>query len=264
MSTKNPMQALLEMMANLRSENGCPWDRAQTFESIVPHTLEEAYEVQDAIENGTPEDIKSEVGDLLLQILFYCQMGKEKGWFDFEAVARQLQDKLIKRHPHVFQDHAMKTEDHHDLWESLKEKERQEKHQDKNFVLTGVALNLPALSRAQKLQERAARVGFDWPHIQFVLDKIQEEIKEFEHSYKENEIEEAKEELGDILFVCANLARHLKTDAESILRKANQKFERRFNGVESKVVSSDKPWDAFTLEELDRFWDEVKEEERLR
>jgi ATP diphosphatase len=109
MSTKNPMQALLEMMAHLRSENGCPWDRAQTFESIVPHTLEEAYEVQDAIENGAPEDIKSEVGDLLLQILFYCQMGKEKGWFDFEAVAKQLQDKLVKRHPHIFQDTTMKT-----------------------------------------------------------------------------------------------------------------------------------------------------------
>lgn len=259
------IQALLDIMARLRDPiQGCPWDKEQTFETIIPHTLEEAYEVIDAIERAEPADIKAELGDLLLQILFYCQIGKEKSWFDFYDVAQELKEKLMRRHPHIFSDEKMNAsaKEHHDLWESLKEKERQEKHQSTPTVLADIPKNLPALMRAQKLQARAARVGFDWPHIRFVLDKIQEEIKEFEDSYAQNDPKALEEELGDILFVCANLARHINVNAETILRRANDKFERRFNGVEDKVRQSGKPWDSFTLEILDTFWDEVKAQEK--
>ncbi len=263
MSHQIKLDELLAIMAKLRDpEKGCPWDKAQTLESIVPHTIEEAYEVSDAIESGKPEDIKSELADLLLQIVFYCQIGKEKGMFDFASVVAELKEKLIRRHPHIFSDTVVEGSEHHNLWESLKEKERQEKLQSGNTVLADVAKHLPALSRAQKLQARAARVGFDWPHIQFVLDKIQEEVKEFEEAYASNNIEAAKEELGDILFVCANLARHIKSDAETILRTANKKFERRFNGVEERVIASGRAWDSYSLDELDHYWNQVKEHEK--
>lgn len=263
-TTKTIMQELLDIMARLRSPTeGCPWDLAQTFDTIVPHTLEETYEVIDAIERKNPDEIKIELGDLLLQILFYCQMGKEKSWFTFEEVAKQLKEKLIRRHPHIFADEDIRSaKEHHDLWEALKEKERQEKSPHVDSVLADIPKNLPALVRAQKLQARAARKGFDWPHISFVLDKIQEEIKEFEESYAQNDKKALEEELGDILFVCANLARHLQADAETILRQANAKFERRFQGVEESVRQSGKPWEAFTLEALDQFWDEVKAKEK--
>ncbi len=255
---------LLAIMARLRDpEKGCPWDKAQTLESIVPHTIEEAYEVSDAIESGKPDNIKSELADLLLQIVFYCQIGQEKGQFDFAGVVDELKEKLIRRHPHIFSDTVVEANDHHNLWESLKEKERQEKLQSGNTVLADVAKHLPALSRAQKLQARAARVGFDWPHIQFVLDKVQEEVKEFEQAYAEKDMDAAKEELGDILFVCANLARHIKSDAETILRTANKKFERRFNGVEERVIASGRAWDSYTLDELHNYWNQVKEQEKI-
>lgn len=259
------IQELLDIMTRLRDPvQGCPWDKSQTFESIIPHTLEETYEVIDAIERAEPQDIKVELGDLLLQILFYCQIGKEKSWFDFHDVVSALEEKLIRRHPHIFSGEKMHNtaEEQHNLWEALKEKERQKKQQSTPGVLADIPKNLPALVRAQKLQARAARVGFDWPHIRFVLDKIQEEIKEFEESYTQNDKMALEEELGDILFVCANLARHIKSDAETILRRANDKFERRFSGVESRVNQSGQSWEAFTLEALDQFWDEVKIEEK--
>ncbi|MGD9592696.1 MAG: nucleoside triphosphate pyrophosphohydrolase [Candidatus Berkiella sp.] len=260
MTQKNEMDNLLSIMAKLRDkEHGCPWDKKQTLSSIVPHTIEEAYEVADAIEKGEPQAIKSELADLLLQIVFYCQIAKEDGLFDFSSVVSELQEKLIRRHPHIFGDQKVKAHEHHELWETIKEKERKANSQD--TVLSGVAKSLPALLRAQKLQARAARVGFDWPHIDFVIDKIHEEIEEFKVSYQENDLKASQEELGDILFVCANLARHIQSDAESILRAANQKFERRFGGVEQKVRLSGKPWDAFSLAQLDAFWDEVKEQE---
>ncbi len=261
MSDKNTsMDELLSIMERLRDpEKGCPWDKKQTLASIVPHTIEEAYEVAEAIESNDVKAIKSEVADLLLQVLFYCQIGSESGMFDFDSVAAELKEKLMRRHPHIFANQQVNEQDHHAIWETIKEKERQEKSQES--VLAGVAHNLPALLRAQKLQARAARVGFDWPHINFVLDKMHEEIEEFKVSYNENDFEATKEELGDILFVCANLARHVKSDAESILRAANKKFERRFGGVEQKVLQSGKSWDTYTLDDLDAFWDEVKEQE---
>ncbi|MBS0287661.1 MAG: nucleoside triphosphate pyrophosphohydrolase [Proteobacteria bacterium] len=261
MSNKNAtIDELLSIMATLRDPvKGCPWDKKQTMATIVPHTIEEAYEVADAIENGTTEDIKSELADLLLQIIYYCQIGKEEGKFDFADIVNELKDKLIRRHPHIFNNENVPAQEHSVLWEAIKEKERQQKPQ--NTVLSGIAHNLPALLRAQKLQARAATVGFDWPHITFVLDKIHEEIEEFKESYAQGDFEATQEELGDVLFVCANLARHVKSDAETILRKANGKFERRFSGVEQRVVKSGKPWQDFSLEELDAFWDEVKAQE---
>lgn len=259
MSRKISIDDLLNIMEKLRDpQKGCAWELEQTFESIIPYTIEEAYELQDAIENGTWQDILEELGDSLLQIIFYCQIAKEKGWFDFDKVVTQLHDKLNRRNPQIFSPQECTSSQQQNIWQKLKAKERQEKYKEHNTVLSAIPRNLPGLSRAQKLQERAAAVGFDWPHIHFVLDKIQEEIKEFEHSLVECEQEEVKEELGDILFACANLARHIKSDAESIMRQANAKFERRFNAIEAKVRQSNKPWENFSLEELDAFWDEVK------
>ncbi len=257
---KVSMEELLTIMATLRDpEKGCPWDKKQTLASIVPHTIEEAYEVADAIESGDTKAIKSELADLLLQIIFYCQIGSESGLFDFASVVDELKEKIVRRHPHIFANEKVEDHEHRALWEAIKEKERIDKSE--KGVLSGVAHSLPALLRAQKLQARAARVGFDWPHIDFVLDKMHEEIEEFKVSYKENDFEATQEELGDILFVAVNLARHVKSDAETILRTANKKFERRFGGVEQKVLASGKPWDAFTLKDLDGFWDEVKAQE---
>lgn len=254
---------LLEIMSKLRDPvKGCPWDLEQTFETIVPHTLEEAYEVADAIENKQPADIKAELGDLLLQIVFYCQLANEKGWFDFSDVVKGLTDKLIQRHPHVFSDEKIQSaKEQHNHWESYKEKERQRRLQKENSVLADVPKNFPALSRAQKLQNRAARVGFDWLNVHSVLDKVQEEIKEFEEAFEEKNMPHAEEELGDILFVCANLARHLQSDAETILRRANAKFERRFRGIEVIVNHSGKKWQDFTLGELEALWQQVKRDE---
>lgn len=264
MSTASEMDELIALMEKLRDPNhGCPWDLEQTFATIVPHTLEETYEVIDAIENGAPDDILQELGDLLFQVVFYSQLAKEKGWFDFADITRVLKDKLIRRHPHVFADHFVATsQEQQNLWKSLKTVERQNKLKHHYHVLADIPKNMPGLSRAQKLQDRAAQVGFDWPSIDFVIDKVKEEVAEFDHSYQQGEFEHAKEELGDILFACANLARHLKVDAESIMRSANAKFERRFNQIEDKVTASGKSWDSFSLEELDGFWDEAKSAEK--
>jgi nucleoside triphosphate diphosphatase len=257
------MKEILEIMAKLRDpQKGCPWDLAQTFETIAPFTIEEAYEVQDAIQKGTPSDILEELGDLLLQIVFYCQMAQEKKWFGFSDVAAKLKEKLIRRHPHIFADEKVgSSEEQHQLWENLKIKERQQKFNN-NSVLNGIPKNLPGLMRAQKLQARAASVGFDWPSIEPVLDKLKEEVKEFEECYPIDKTA-AKEELGDILFVCANLARHLKLDAESVIRDANIKFERRFNGVEERVIASEKAWEEYSLAELENYWQEVKVTEKV-
>lgn len=255
-------EELLTMMSRLRDpKTGCPWDLEQTFESIAPFTLEETHEVIDAIENGTPKDVQIELGDLLLQILFYCQIADENKWFNFAMVGQSLKEKLIRRHPHIFSTVKIETaHEQHVLWEMLKKQEREEKHETK--VLASIPKNLPGLLRAQKLQARAASVGFDWPNIRLVLDKLKEEIKEFEEAYEHKVIEHAKEELGDILFVCANLARHMNSDAEAIMRQANSKFERRFNAVENHVEESGQSWDSFSLTELEDFWLKVKNIEK--
>lgn len=252
--SKNPseaLDALLTIMAKLRSpDKGCPWDRQQTFATIVPHTIEEAYEVADVIERNALSELPAELGDLFFQIVFYCQMAKEQGLFDINDVFQLLKEKLLRRHPHVFNGEEKKP------WEELKKQENPNAP-----LLDAIANNLPALSVAQKLQKRAATVGFDWPNLKPVLAKLQEEIVEFEEAFESKDQAAMQEELGDILFVCANLARHAKLDAEQTLRLANQKFRRRFNGVEEKVKNSGKDWQAFSLEELEAFWQSVKKEE---
>ncbi|MGE3320467.1 MAG: nucleoside triphosphate pyrophosphohydrolase [Candidatus Berkiella sp.] len=245
------LRELLAIMTKLRDPvEGCPWDRQQTFASIVPHTLEEAYEVADAIERKAYKELPSELGDLFFQILFYCQMAKEQALFDIQDVLQSLKEKLVRRHPHVFNGEEKRS------WDELK------KQENPNAPLLGdIPNHFPALSGAQKLQNKAATVGFDWPSLKPVLAKLQEEIVEFEEAFKEQDQTSMQEELGDILFVCANLARHAKLDAEQTLRLANQKFRRRFNGVEEQVKTSGKEWKAFSLDELEAFWQHVKKQE---
>lgn len=245
------LQDLLAIMAKLRSPDGCEWDRAQTFVTIVPHTIEEAYEVADVIERNNLQELPGELGDLFHQILFYSQMAKEQGLFDLYDVLLSLKEKLLRRHPHVFNGEKPQA------WEELKKQEK-----PSGGLLADIPNNFPALSTAQKLQKKAATVGFDWPNLHPVIAKLQEEIVEFEEAFVSGDKTAMQEELGDILFVCANLARHAKLDAEQTLRLANEKFKRRFNGVEEQVAASNKPWDAHNLEELEVFWQLVKKAEK--
>ncbi len=252
---------LIETMARLRDkQNGCPWDVEQNFASIVPHTLEEAYEVADAIERNDMKALKEELGDLLLQVVFHAQMAKEAELFNFEDVAQEISDKLVRRHPHVFGDTKIETtEQQLHAWESIK---AQEKENPQQSVLDDVPLALPALARAVKLQKRAARVGFDWPNIQPVFEKLREEIGELEAEIKSDSKERLEEELGDLLFVCCNLARHLKVDSETALRRANQKFTHRFQYVETRLKKSGKELQNASLEEMDALWNEAKRKEK--
>ncbi|MEM9582030.1 MAG: nucleoside triphosphate pyrophosphohydrolase [Pseudomonadota bacterium] len=258
-----PMERLVEIMRRLRDpETGCPWDIEQDFSSIAPYTIEEAYEVADAIERKDWGELEGELGDLLLQTVYHTQMGSEAGHFDFASVANTISDKMIARHPHVFGDESRdKSADQQTAdWEKIKAAERAGKAQ--GGTLDGVAIGLPALMRAVKLQKRAARVGFDWPSTDQVLDKMLEEAQELteaRNTLTENEIEE---EYGDLLFVMANLGRHLKIDPEEALRAANSKFTRRFERVEALLAERGKTPDMSDLEEMDALWDAAKLEER--
>jgi tetrapyrrole methylase family protein/MazG family protein/ATP diphosphatase len=259
---QHPLFALIEIMAKLRDpEGGCPWDLEQTFATIAPYTVEEAYEVADAIERGDLSDLKEELGDLLLQVVFHSRMAQEQGAFDITDVARAISDKMIRRHPHVFGDHA-----YEDLsaqvagWEQLKAQERQAKA--KTGVLDDVPTGLPALTRAVKLTKRAARVGFDWPTAKEVLDKLREETEEIAVEIEAGDLAKAREELGDILFVCANLARKLDVDPEDALRATNAKFTRRFGFVESELAKRGKTPDQSDLAEMDALWNDAKAVEK--
>jgi ATP diphosphatase len=249
------IEELLAIMVKLRDpEGGCPWDQKQTLQSIVPHTIEEVYEVADAIENGDMAELKDELGDLLFQVVFYARIAEEQGDFNFEDVAGAISDKLIRRHPHVFTDTAAE-----DLpgWEALKEEER--KGKDKHGVLDGIAKSLPANNRAVKLQKRAARVGFDWPNILPVFDKLHEELDEVRAELKADAPHDRLEdEIGDVLFVCANLARHTKVDPETALRRANNKFERRFRAMEQIAWDEGLSVDSLDLEAWETLWQRVK------
>ncbi|OOE90266.1 nucleoside triphosphate pyrophosphohydrolase [Salinivibrio sharmensis] len=258
------IERLLTIMATLRDpNNGCEWDRAQTADTIVPHTLEEAYEVADAIERENWSDLKDELGDLLFQIVFYSQLGREENQFDFEDVVNGICDKLTRRHPHVFgpkdsQGRPLLAPD----WEGIKAQERAEKSpsMQPESVLDGVTQGLPALTRAYKLQKRCARVGFDWPTVPPVIDKVREEIEEVEQELAQASVNQARvdEEVGDLLFAVVNLARHLGTDAEQALRRANQKFEARFRGVENHLRDNEKNIQQCQLDELESAWQLVK------
>lgn len=256
---------LLEIMARLRDpDTGCPWDIEQDFASIAPYTIEEAYEVADAIDCEAWGELKGELGDLLFQTVFHAQMAAERGLFDFHDVANGMADKMVARHPHVFgaESRDKSAEQQTRDWEAIKAEERAAKAQ--KGVLDGVALGLPALMRAVKLQNRAARVGFDWPGAGDVLDKLQEEAAELVEARDRLGPEEVEEEFGDLLFVVANLARHLKVDPEVALRAANAKFTRRFNRIEEKLKAMDKRPKESDLAEMDRLWDEAKAEEKAR
>ncbi|MEC7815298.1 MAG: nucleoside triphosphate pyrophosphohydrolase [Pseudomonadota bacterium] len=268
---------LKTLMARLRDpDTGCPWDVKQTFASIVPHTLEEAYEVADAIEREDYPHLKDELGDLLFQVIFYTQMGSEQGHFDFEGVVDHLVRKLIRRHPHVFPDGTLESRIDPDnrpteawikeSWERIKAEERAEKPASADASrLDGIAATLPAMARADKLQRRAARHGFDWPDIGPVFDKLHEELDELKEAWAESTPDDrdaVEDELGDLLFVCVNLARFMKVNPEQALKRTNRKFESRFRGIEAELAAQGRNMDEETLDALDEVYRRVKQWEK--
>ena len=260
---EEPLARLLAVMAWLRDrQHGCPWDIDQTFKTIAPYTIEEAYEVADAIERDDLPALKEELGDLLLQVVYHSQMASEAGAFRFEDVAAAIADKMVDRHPHVFGDLKIADADAQTIsWEARKAAERAKKGVEPSAgALDGVARALPALLRAEKLQKRAARVGFDWKTIGPVIDKIEEELGELRSEIEAGKTDQTRitDELGDVLFAVANLARHCKVDPEAALRSTNDKFEKRFRYVEQQLAAQGKkPADA-TLEEMEALWQEAK------
>jgi nucleoside triphosphate diphosphatase len=253
------IERLLEIMARLRAPDGCPWDIEQTFATIAPYTLEEAHEVADAIARDAWDELRGELGDLLFQSVFHAQMAADAGLFAFEDVVRAISDKMVARHPHVFGDESRdKSADQQTVdWEKIKAAERGPAR-----TLDGVAVALPALTRAVKLQRRAARVGFDWPSTTQVVDKIVEEARELVEARDSLTQAEVEEEFGDLLFVMANLARHLKVDPEAALRAANAKFTRRFNRIEDWLTETGRRPEDSDLAEMDALWNRAKAEEK--
>ena len=245
-------------MSQLRDkENGCEWDKEQTFQSIAPHTIEEAYEVVDAINRSNIPDLEEELGDLLLQVVFLSQIASEDNLFNFNDVVQTITRKLIRRHPYVFsekRDHS--SEEQMDQWEEIKQEERELKKQ--SGILDGIAINLPALKRSQKIQKRAAKVGFDWPDSKGVFKKIKEEIRELEEAIESKDRESMKEEVGDLLMVITNLADRLDVDSEEALKGSNEKFISRFRYIERKLNDSDKKFEDSSLAFLDELWNESK------
>lgn len=261
----HPIFRLIEIMARLRSpDDGCPWDLEQTFATIAPYTVEEAYEVADAIERGDLADLEEELGDLLLQVVFHARMAEEAGAFDFADVARAINDKMVRRHPHVFGDvtHRDAAEQMR-AWEAIKAEERTAKTPaGPASLLDEVPVALPALTRAVKLSKRAARVGFVWPSAREVLAKLHEEVAELEAEIAVGDLAKAREELGDVLFVCANLARELDVDPEASLSATNAKFVRRFKFIEARLSQKGSSPAASDLAEMDALWEAAKAAER--
>lgn len=253
--------ALLEVMRRLRDpETGCPWDLKQTLTSLIPYTIEEAYEVAAALTEGDMRAIKDELGDLLFQVVFYTQLTNEEGLFSFDEVAAQTADKLIRRHPHVFGDNTAQSDaEIKAQWELIKQQERAEKGET-HSVFQGIPDNLPAILQAQKLQKRAANVGFDWATIGPVLDKIQEEITEVKAELAAQTIDQEalESEIGDVLFAVVNLARHAQVNPEHALRRTNLKFKQRFQAIEKRLAEAGKSAEELGLEELEAYWQEVK------
>jgi ATP diphosphatase len=275
---------LKTLMARLRDpDTGCPWDARQTFASIVPHTLEEAYEVADAIERKDYPHLEDELGDLLFQVVFYSQIGQESRHFDFDSVVDNLVRKLIRRHPHVFPEGTLESRiDPHNRpgddwikqsWERIKAEERSLKSAPDSSGPAGrldaIARTLPAMARAEKLQKRAARHGFDWPDIGPVFDKLHEEIDELKEAWQaandgSGERDALEDELGDVMFVCVNLARFMKVNPEQALKRTNHKFEARFRAIEAELAAQGRDMDGETLDALDAIWQSVKGVERQR
>jgi nucleoside triphosphate diphosphatase len=264
------LSALLELMARLRDpQHGCPWDREQTFRTIAPYTIEEAYEVADAVERGQPEKLRDELGDLLFQVVFHARMAEEKGWFDFAAVARSIHEKLVRRHPHVFEEAGLAADvgQLSRIWEEQKARERAQAAGEGGTAdlsaLADVPHALPALARAAKLGRRAARVGFDWEHPSQVRDKVLEEVREIDAELAAGAAAGSAsltEELGDLLFAVANWGLHLKIDPEEALRAANAKFERRFRRMEALAAGEGTPLQALDPARWDVLWRQAKRE----
>lgn len=263
MTEPRPIDRLIRIMQRLRDPHaGCPWDVAQTFATIAPYTIEEAYEVADAIERGDLDDLKGELGDLLFQVVFHARMAEEQGLFAFDDVAAAMADKLERRHPHVFGDEAARADaaSQKARWEDIKAGERVAKAQ--HGVLDDVPVGLPALARAAKLTKRAGRVGFDWPSTDEVFDKLHEEVAELRAEIAAGDLDKAREEMGDLLFVVANLARKLEVEPEDALRGANAKFIRRFAFIEAELARDGRTPDQSDLAEMDALWNAAKAAER--
>ena len=272
---KQPIEQLLELMSRLREPvTGCPWDIEQTYQSIAPSTLEEAYEVVDAIEKHNYPHLKEELGDLLFQVVFYAQLGKEDRHFTFDDIVQTLVDKLVRRHPHVFPDGTLNSRVDLDekgvakldqdgvkkQWEEIKREEREEKGEQ--LLLDDIPVALPAITRAAKIQKRAAMVGFDWSDVGEVIEKLEEEIAELKEALVEGHRDHIEDEMGDTLFSVINLSRHLKIEPEKCLRRANNKFEQRFNFIEKSLAEKTKTLDQASAEEMEVLWNEAKKRER--
>lgn len=264
-SSPAPISRLLDIMKQLRTPvTGCPWDLEQGFSTIAPYTIEEAYEVADAIERERYDELKDELGDLLFQVVFHAQMAQEAGLFSFDDVVEAINDKMIRRHPHVFGDASERDSDSQtEAWEEQKARERAGRNEDAG-VLDDLPVALPALKRAQKLQKRAARVGFDWPDADRVLLKVDEELAEVREAMTDGNQADIEEEIGDLIFVCTNLGRKLKVDVEASTRSANAKFERRFRYIEAKLKEQDRTPDDATLDEMEALWNDAKQIDKAK
>lgn len=262
----NKITDLLTIMKQLRNpKGGCQWDLEQDFASVAPYTIEEAYEVADAIDSGDMEGLRDELGDLLFQVVFHAQMACEKNYFTFQDVVDGICEKMTRRHPHVFGDVAYRDAGQQtEAWEAQKAEERREKNH-KSSILDDMTSALPALTRAVKLQSRVARVGFDWPETSQVIDKLNEEMAELSAELaQEDNQDKIEEEFGDMMFVYANLARHLKIDPESALRRANHKFERRFRALEQMAIARGDALEDMSLQDMDSLWERVKDGEKTK
>jgi len=268
-TTGEKFERLVEIMATLRGPNGCPWDKQQDFNSLKPMLVEEVYEVLEAVENGDFDGISEELGDLLLHVVFHAYLGKEAGQFDINTVIDKICEKLVRRHPHVFGTESASTADEViKNWEAIKAQEKAQKLKDRTpeqrSLLEGIPSKLPAIHEAHQISSRAARVGFDWPDIEGIFDKLQEEVRELKEVISTGDDERRRErledEIGDMLFVIVNIARYLKIDSESALKRANRKFKSRFQYMESELATQGKSLEQTSLEEMEALWQKAKSE----
>ena len=264
MNSESSFTELVEVMARLRAPNGCPWDREQTHATLKPYLIEETYEALEAIDIGDDDELCKELGDVLLQVVFHAQIATEENRFGIEEVARAIVDKLIRRHPHVFADVDVDgSEQVLQNWEQIKKQERQEQGEATPSLLDGIPKQLPALMRAQRMQARVSRQGFDWDQIAGPLDKVEEEFAELRQAWTSGETPAIEDEFGDLLFALVNTGRFLNVDPEQALRQSTEKFERRFRALEEAVRTSGREISALSLQELDTIWDEIKAREKM-